>query len=58
MGKDKTARQVEVQMVNVLPQNGKPRGCEVIRLVSYPERPVQRVFTCEKKLMGGSQLSP
>ena len=45
MGKDKTARQVEVRMVNVLPQNSKPRGCEVIKLVSYPERPIQRVST-------------
>lgn len=43
MGKDKTAKQVEVRMVNVSPQNSKLRGCEVGRLVPYPERPIQRV---------------
>ena len=46
MGKDKTAKQVEVRMVNVSPpqkKNSKPRGCEVGRLVLYPERPIQRV---------------
>ena len=58
MGMDKTARPVEVRMVNVSPQNSKPRGCGVRRLAPYPERPTQRVLTCDKKLMGGSQLSP
>lgn len=42
---DKTAKQVEVRMVNVSPQNSKPRGCEVSRLVPYPERPIQRAKT-------------
>ena len=58
MRMDKTATQVEVRMVNVSPQDSKPRGCGVGRLVPYPERPIQRVLTCDKKLMGGSQLSP
>lgn len=58
MGMDKTAKQVEVRMVNVSPQDSKPRGCGVRRLVPYPERPIQRVLTCDKKLMDGSQLSP
>ena len=58
MGMDKTAIQVEVRMVNVSPQDSKPRGCVVGRLVPYPESPIQRVITCDKKLMGGSQLSP
>ena len=58
MGVDKTATQFEVRMVNVIPQDSKPRGYVVRRLVPYPERPIQRVLTCDKKLMGGSQLSP
>ena len=58
MGMDKTARQVEIRMENVSPQNSKPRGCGVRRLVPYTESPIQRVLTCDKKLMGGSQLSP
>ena len=58
MGMDKAAKQVEVRMVNVSPQDSKPRGCGVRRLVPYPERPIQRVLACDKKLMGGSQLSP
>ena len=58
MGMDKTARQVEVRMVNVSPQNSKPRGCGVRRLVSYPESPIQRVLTCEKKAYGWESAEP
>ena len=54
----KTAKQVEARMVNVLPKAVNQEVVAVIRSVPYPERPTQRVDTCEKKLMGGSQLSP
>ncbi len=58
MGMGKTAKQVEARMVNVLPKAVNQEVVAVIRLVPYPERPTQRVDTCDKKLMGGSQLSP
>ena len=55
----KTARQVEARMVNVLPKAVNQEVVAVIRLVPYPERPIQRVSSrAIKKLMDGSQLSP
>jgi len=41
-----------------IPQDSKPRGCGVRRLVPYPERPIQRVVTCDKKAHGWESAEP
>ncbi len=55
---DKNAKQFEVPNGKRNPKAVNQEVVSVRRSVPYPERPIQRGNTCDKKLMGGSQLSP